>query len=64
MLLKPGPVQRVHLLLGVRVQCRFTSTETVQSVKDGERRMSSSTFTQLMNSVSVLLYVHRNRTDC
>ena len=63
-LLKPGPVRRVNLLLGVRVQCCFTSTETVVTVRDGEPRMATSTFTQLLNSVSVLLYVHRDRTDC
>ena len=32
----------------VRVQCRFTSTETRQTVRDGEPRTATSTFTQLL----------------
>ena len=52
-----------------RVQCCFTSTETVRTIRDGdsEPRTSTSTFTQLLSSVlwvcSMLLYVHRDRTD-
>ena len=50
------------------VQCCFTST--VRTIRDGEPRTATSTFTQLLNSVetmsssstSVLLYVHRDRT--
>ena len=45
-------------------QCCFTSTETVRTIRDGEPRTATSTFTQLLSSVSVfvsaLLYVHRN----
>ena len=43
--------------------CEFTSTETVRHIRDGEPRIATSTFTQLLNSdtcCSVLLYVHRN----
>ena len=32
------------------VQCCFTSTETVPTIKDGEPRTATSTFTQLLNS--------------
>ena len=47
------------------VQCRFTSTETVRTVRDGEPRTSTSTFTQLLTSMgydilSMLLCVHRD----
>ena len=38
------------LMLQVRVQCCFTSTETVRTIRDGEPRTSTSTFTQLLNS--------------
>ena len=34
----------------VQVQCCFTSTETVRTIKDGEPRTATSTFTQLLNS--------------
>ena len=34
----------------VRVQCRFTSTETRQTIGDGEPRTATSTFTQLLSS--------------
>ena len=33
------------------VQCCFTSTETVQTIRDGEFRMATSTFTKLLSSV-------------
>ena len=52
------------------VQCCFTSTETVRTVRVGELRTPTSTFTQLLNSDclpvvrSMLLSVHRDRTDC
>ena len=35
------------------VQCRFTSTETIGIIRDGEPRTATSTFTQLLNSVLV-----------
>ena len=33
-----------------KFQCCFTSTETKRTVKDGEPRTATSTFTQLLNS--------------
>ena len=48
------------------VQCYFTSTETVRTIRDGEHRTATSTFTQHLSSVvhcSMLLYVHRDRTE-
>ena len=33
------------------VQCSFTSTETIRTIRDGEPRTSTSTFTQLLSSV-------------
>ena len=32
------------------VQCCFTSTETLRTIRDGEPRMATSTFTQLLSS--------------
>ena len=32
------------------VQCRFTSSETVRTIRDGETRTSTSTLTQLLSS--------------
>ena len=61
------PVRRLrHIQF---VQCCFTSTETVRTVRDGETRTSTSTFTQPLSPVSdcsssLLLYVHRDRTNC
>ena len=34
------------------VQCRFTSTETIRTVRDGEPRTATSIFTQLLNSAA------------
>ena len=34
----------------VQVQCRFTSTETVRTIRDGEPRAATSTFTQFLGS--------------
>ena len=34
----------------VQVQCCFTSTETVRTIRDGEPRTSTSTFTQRLSS--------------
>ena len=36
--------------LPVRVQCHFTSTETIRLIRDGEPRAATSTFTQLLSS--------------
>ena len=36
--------------LGVRVQCCFTSTETLRTIVDGEPRTATSTFSQLLRS--------------
>ena len=36
--------------MGVRGQCCFTSTETVRTIRDGEPRTATSTFTQIMSS--------------
>ena len=33
------------------VQCCFTSTETIRTIRDGEPRTATSTFTQLLSSV-------------
>ena len=33
-----------------RVQCCFTSTETLRTIRDGEPRTATSTFTQLLSS--------------
>ena len=37
-------------LCDTTVQCCFTSTETVRTIKDGESRTATSTFTQFLNS--------------
>ena len=37
---------------GARVQCFFTSTESIRLIRDGEPRTAISTFTQLLNSES------------
>ena len=34
----------------VQVQCCFTSTETIRTIRDGEPRSATSTFTQLLSS--------------
>ena len=36
------------------VQCCFTSTETIRLIRDGELRMATSTFTQLLSRGSSL----------
>ena len=66
--------QRAELLVSKAtlfiVLYRFTSTETVRTVRDGEPRTATSTSTQCLSSVSdtvhpsVLFYIHRDRTDC
>ena len=46
------------------VQCCFTSTETVGTIRDEEPKTSTSAFTQLLSFVtSMLLYVHRDHKD-
>ena len=53
-------------LVWLPVLCCFMSTEMVWTVTDGEPRMVTTTFTQLLSSEafsSALLYVHRDRTD-
>ena len=37
--------------LPVQVQCCFTSTETIRTIRDAEPRTSTSTVTQLLSSV-------------
>ena len=37
-------------LCEIPVQCCFTSTETVRTIRDGEPRTATSTFTRLLNS--------------
>ena len=39
--------------VAVQVHCRFTSTETILTVRDGEPRTATSTFTQLLSSTRV-----------
>ena len=39
------------------VQCCFTSTETIRTIRDGEPRVATSTFTQLLNSNQSLVQV-------
>ena len=41
----------IKLLSLVEVQCCFTSTETIQTIRDRECRTTTSAFTQLLNSV-------------
>ena len=56
-------------IITVQVQRCFTSTEnirTIISIRDGEPRTATSTFTQLLSSgssSSVLPHVHRNNKD-
>ena len=44
------------------VQICFTSTETVGTIRDGEPRTSTSTFTQLMSSglklIIIIMYIY------
>ena len=42
---------RYMFVADVQVQCCFTSTETIRTVRDGEPRTVSSTFTQPRSSV-------------
>ena len=48
------------------VRCCFTSTETIWTLREREPKMVTSTFTQLLSSVtegSMLLHVHTDRAD-
>ena len=38
------------------VQCCFTSTETIRTIRDGEPRTATSTFTQLLTSEKATLH--------
>ena len=38
------------------VQCCFTSTETIRSIRDGEPRTATSTFTQFLSSAGSLVH--------
>ena len=52
--------------VGIQVQCCFASTETIRTIREGEPRTATSTFTQLLSSdgsCSMLLYVHRDHTN-
>ena len=40
----------------VRVQCCFTSTETIRRIRDGEPMSATSTFTQLLGSAFIVWY--------
>ena len=51
----------------LQMQYCFTSTETMETIRDGEPRTATSTFTQLLSSVetsnAILFYLHRNHGD-
>ena len=52
----------------VKVQCCSTFTETTLTIRDGELTTATSTFTQLLSSVWVFLFlmflnVHRDQKD-
>ena len=47
-----------------KVQCCFMSTETIRSLKDGEPRTATSTFTQLQSFRFGAKADHSNRRDC
>ena len=40
----------MHLNAQVQVQCCFTSTETIRTIRDGETRTATSSLTQLLSS--------------
>ena len=48
---EPGTSSFTQLQSSVVLQCCFTSTETIRTVKDREPRMAASTFTQLLRSI-------------
>ena len=45
------------------VQCCFTSTETIRTIRDEEPRTVTSTFTQLLNSF-VLVFLLLRDSNC
>ena len=49
---RPPPLSHSSWVLSSSLQCCFTSTETVRTVRDGEPRTATSTFTQLLSSES------------
>ena len=42
------------------VECCFTVTETIGLIRDGEPRTATSTFTQLLSSVMMMMFVELN----
>ena len=44
---------RAHCPPATRVHCCFTSTDTIGTIRDGEPRTATSTFTQFLSSVIV-----------
>ena len=63
-----NPLYLYACCVTILLQCCFTSTETVRTITNEERRTTTSTFTQVLSSDgeairSMLLYVHRDRTD-
>ena len=47
----------------VQVLCCFTSTETIRTVRNGDPRMATSTFTRLLNSGRTTIRVQCCRTS-
>ena len=45
------------------LSCCFMSTETMQTIKDGDPRTSTAIFAQILSSSFTLLYVHRDPQD-
>ena len=50
----------LNIITIINVQCCFTSAESVRTIRDGEPRTTTSTFTQLMNSGIVINAIHRS----
>ena len=58
-----SPYLTVHTVSVVSVDVKqhgTTSTETIMTIRDGEPRTFTSTFTQLLSSSSMLLNIHRD----
>ena len=47
----PVSIDDLHSQRPGQVQCCFTSTETIRTIRDGQPRTSTSSFTQLLNSL-------------
>ena len=75
--MKDGEPRRSHLqfhtvqLLNskqkVQFSAAFSSTEALRTIRDGEPRTATSTFTQLLSSkqqFSAAFFVHRDHKDC